>query len=122
MSNEFNVIRPDDPSIWDRIWERAQRKAREREAWEASPDAWHFDAPVTWEAIANRDPRLNSLASYAVAVGRRDTTYNAWYRDIKPRLERLVGHLADDQPPPFWTSDVYDVAYQHLLRLYEVAK
>jgi hypothetical protein len=114
------IIRASD--LGDTIWNRAQQKARQRDEWAASPDSWDFDGPLTWTAIAEREPRLHWLASYAAAVGRSDRhTYDAWYRDIKPKLEALVGNLADDQPPPLQTSAVYDVVYQHLLRLYEVA-
>lgn len=121
MSEDINIIRADDPAIWDQIWERAQRKARERDAWDASPDGWQFDGVPTWDAIVAREPRLNSLAISAIRLGHRDReTYVTWYREIKPQIERLVGHHADDQPPPLQTSQVYDVVYQHLLKLYEV--
>lgn len=105
--------------VWDQIWERAQQRRRAQEAWEVSPDRWEFAGHPTWAELVTREPRLVALVGSARRAGARADDYIAWYREVKPRVERLVGHLADGQPPPLQTSAAYDVAYQHLLRVYE---
>ena len=63
----------------------------------------------TWDELTRRYPELTYLAQLAKQAGEADPdTYGRWYGQIKPTL---VGMFPDQR-------EDYDVASQHLLRLY----
>lgn len=117
--SDLHIIRAND--VKDEIWRQAQQRQAAYAAWQASADRWEFSGRPTWPEIVQREPRLQAVEALARRAGTGSDDYRAWYREVKPRLERLVGHLADDQVPPLQTSAAYDVAYHHLLRVYEDA-
>jgi hypothetical protein len=77
--------------------------------------------PLTFQALANREPRLRDLLAEATAHhANREPVFCAnavWYGypgfepGFKSRLCRLVGHTAE-QGGDLRTSEAYDVAYE----------
>jgi hypothetical protein len=58
------------------------------------------------------EPRLADLL---VEMMRRQPTTCAWYREIKPRVEALVGWGTDN--PELRTCEAYDIVYRALYSL-----
>lgn len=115
--SDIHIIRASD--VIEEVWERAEQRQAAHEAWQASPERWAFDGRPTWADLIAREPRLVAVEAAARRAGAGTEDYRRWYREIKPRIEALVGFLADGQPPPLCTATAYDVAYQHILRAYE---
>ena len=82
---------------------------------------------LTWEELVERQPWLAELERMVLAVDGSDPRFcanEAWFgygahrgHGIKPRMERLVGWLADAPDPTLRTSAAYDAAYRALYRL-----
>lgn len=58
---------------------------------------------LTFRKLVELEPELAKL------VGHRD-----YYRDVKPRLLRLVGWMREDGPEILQTSEAYEVAVEYL--------
>lgn len=108
--------------VMDEVMASIEAKMNKAAAWETYPGRWEFPERPTWEDVVAREPRLEYLQTVALNAGLSCDSYAAWYERVKPEIERLVGRGADDQPPPFWSSRVYDAVYQHLLRIYETGE
>lgn len=71
---------------------------------------------LTWEELTKLVPGLLCLyeeaKEYRRVKGYRATT--VWYREFKPRMERLVGMYTDSQGI-IGTSAAYDLAYKTIL-------
>jgi hypothetical protein len=73
-------------------------------------------APLTFAALAAREPRLQALLNEARAWRRRKRDKNwcaneIWYRTLKPKLLALVGRHRADKDPELSTMQAYDLAY-----------
>ena len=67
----------------------------------------------SWRYLVATEPRLRSIERLARSVGR---SWLAWER-VKRALRPLAGW--DARRPELQSSEAWDVAYQHLLRVWE---
>lgn len=72
--------------------------------------------PVTWEQLAELEPRLRSLQERARQVrdpgGPSFCANRVWFNEFKPELLYLVGWMREKGPAVLQTSRAYDVAYR----------
>lgn len=72
---------------------------------------------ITWSGLVELEPRLAGLANRAACGG----DWRAW-SNVTTDLRRLVGFCCDAPAgSPLVTSDAYEVAYRHLLEIFEDA-
>lgn len=70
--------------------------------------------------IAAKEPRLLPIFDEAESV--KDLPYweknRFWYKNLKPRMENLVGFYIDDEE--LSTCEIYDTVYRHCLDVMEL--
>ncbi len=73
---------------------------------------------MTWEEMIKIEPALEKLYEMAqkehLTAGEDYCANRIWYTEMKPVLQKLVGHFAEDSR--LRSSDTYDTAYKKILR------
>ena len=72
---------------------------------------------LTWHDLVMLEPRLLDLERSIRREGPYDR--DVWYKIYKPDLRLLVGFDREKGPEILQTAEAYDVAYNHLYRLYD---
>ena len=73
-------------------------------------------AAPTWQYLVAIEPRLRSIERLARSIG---SSWRDWER-VKRALRPLVGWGAPR--PELQSSECYDIAYRHLLRVWETRR